>query len=162
MAYQGHPVNALYQAVKPMSEEAAKRFLSEMAAIDFRKADGWIMFAVELSCEQRMIGEVGIFISPAPQSKGDLGWSFHPDYHQQGYATEAATVLIDYAFRERRLHRLTATCEVHNTASIRLMERLGMRRESHYRKSHFANGAWQDEYLYALLRDERLTTWPHG
>jgi len=38
------------------------------------------------------------------------------------------------------------------------MERLGMRREGHYRKSHFANEAWQDEYLYALLRDERLTT----
>jgi RimJ/RimL family protein N-acetyltransferase len=39
-------------------------------------------------------------------------------------------------------------------ASVRLMERMGMRREGHFQKSRFFHEAWQDEYLYALLLDE--------
>jgi RimJ/RimL family protein N-acetyltransferase len=154
LAYQTHPDNLKYQPVEPMTEDQALDFLSRMAALDSGEADGWIMFGVELRSERRMIGEVGIFLSPSPQSKGDLGWSFHPDFQGQGYATEAAQILLAYAFNERKLHRVTSSCDTRNTASFRLMERLGMRREGHLRQSLFTKGAWRDEYLYALLHDE--------
>ena len=53
------------------------------------------------------------------------------------------------------MHRLTSGCDTRNTASW-LMERLGMRREGHFRQSRPLRGGWQDEYLYALLREEWL------
>lgn len=157
LAYQTHPINREYQPVEPMTEEAAAGFLARMAAIDLRRAVGWIMFAVELISEHRMIGEVGIYLEPPPQSTGDLGWSFHPDYHRQGYATEAARVLLKYAFQERGLQRVTSTCDARNKGSIRLMERLGMRHEGNRQQSQFLRGAWQDECLFSLSQSEWLS-----
>ena len=156
LAYQTHPDNLKYQPVEPLTEDKARDFLSRMATAEIGEEGGWIMFAVELRGEGRMIGEVGIFVSPQPQSRGNLGWSFHPDYQGHGYATEAARVLLAYAFEERGLRRVTSDCDARNAASLRLMERLGMRREGHLRQSRLTGGEWHDECLYALLRDEWL------
>ena len=155
LAYQTHPENLKYQPVEPMTEDKAVGFLSKQAALELGDEGGWLMFAVELREAGRMIGEVGIYVSP-PQSRGDLGWSFHPDYQGRGYATEAAEALLVYAFQEWGLHRITSGCDTRNVASFRLMERLGMRREGHLRQSQRRNGLWHDEYLYALLREEWL------
>ena len=119
---------------------------------------GWLAFAVYHPGDGKVIGEVGVFVEKEPKSEGNVGWMLHPDYHGQGYATEAAQTLVGYAFRERHLHRLTSGCDTRNAASWRLMERLGMRREGHFRQSRWLHGEWQDEYLYALLRDEWLNS----
>ena len=55
-------------------------------------------------------------------------------YHGQGYATEAANAMLDLAFGPGDIHRVAARCDVRNEASWRLMERLGMRREAHFRE----------------------------
>lgn len=151
-----HPANLEYQAVTPFTEETGRQYLERQAAQEPGEAGGWMSFAVELRREARVIGEVGIFLPKQPRSKGDVGWSFHPDYHGQGYATEAARVLLAYAFEELQLHRVTSGCDTRNTASLRLMERLGMRREGHYIQSTLLHGVWRDDYSYALLRDEWL------
>ncbi len=90
------------------------------------------------------------------QSKGEIGWSLNPIYQRQGNATEEPQVLLTYGFAHRKLHRITSICDTRNTASFRLMERLGMRREGHLRQSQFIKGSWQDEYIYALFDDEWL------
>ncbi|MCW3060900.1 MAG: hypothetical protein JWQ02_2721 [Capsulimonas sp.] len=82
--------------------------------------------------------------------------TFHPDYHGQGYATEAAEALLKFLFGDLAAHRVTSGCDARNTASVRLMERLGLRREGHLVQSQFSNGELRDEYLYALLRGEWL------
>ena len=156
LAYQTHPANQRYQPTEPLSEARALDFLSRMAVTEVGDS-GYVAFAVELKSECRMIGEVSINLLPQPQSKGELGWSFHADYHGHGYATEAAQVLLRYAFQERQLHRVTSVCDTRNVASFRLMERLGMRREGHMQQSQFIEGTWHDEYFYALLRDEWLS-----
>lgn len=104
-----------------------------------------------------MIGEVGVFLAPREQSKGDIGWIIHPQYQRQGYAAEAAPVVLAHGFKALHLHRITSGCDTRNTASYRIMERLGMRREGHLRQSRCAEGEWSDEYLYALLQSEWLT-----
>ncbi len=139
---------------EPMTEEKAVQLLARQADPDTWAGQGWLAFAVVLPGENRVIGEAGVFIKELPKSEGDIGWMLHPEFQGRGYATEAAQALVRYAFEERGLHRLTSGCEVRNTASWRLMERLGMRREAHHRQSQWAQDEWQDEYLYALLRDE--------
>lgn len=156
LAYRNHSENLKYQAIEPQAPEEALRYLERQAVFEPGDAGGWVGFAVELREKAALIGEVGIFLPPQPRSTGDIGWSFHPSYHGQGYATEAARVLLVYAFEEQKLHRVTAGCDTRNQSSVRLMERLGMRREGHYRQSTRFGGAWRDEYLYALLRDEWL------
>ena len=64
-----------------------------------------------------------------------LGYTLARSAWGQGYASEAARKLLDYLFRVLDLHRVIADCDVDNAASIRLLERLGFRREAHYLES---------------------------
>jgi RimJ/RimL family protein N-acetyltransferase len=87
----------------------------------------------------------------------EIGWVIAPDRQRRGYATEAARALLDFAFGALRCHRVIATCQPDNPASWRVMEKLGMRREAHFRQGlHQASGEWWDEYFYALLADEHV------
>jgi RimJ/RimL family protein N-acetyltransferase len=60
------------------------------------------------------VAEVGLF------------WAIDPEHQRQGYATEAAQVLIDFAFQQLRVKRIIATTEHNNAASIGVMRKLGM------------------------------------
>jgi len=85
----------------------------------------------------------------------EIGWVIHPDYHGQGYATEAATSLLQHAFEHLNVHRIIATCQPENPASYRVMEKLGMQREGFFRQGiERPDGTWWDEYFYAILADE--------
>jgi len=89
--------------------------------------------------------------------QAELGWVLHPDHAGNGYATEAVRELIRLCFEDLGLRRVTASCFADNGASWRLMERLGMRRETYnVRESLHRSGDWLDGMGYALLADE----WP--
>lgn len=94
----------------------------------------------------------------APQARGvqaELGWSLRPEETGRGYATEAVEAVLMTCFEQLGLRRVTANCFAANTASRRLMERVGMRREAHTVKdSLHPSGEWMDGYSYALLADE--------
>ena len=55
-----------------------------------------------------------------------LFWAIDPDHQRQGYATEAAQALIDFAFQQLRVKCLIATTEYDNAASMGVMLKLGM------------------------------------
>jgi RimJ/RimL family protein N-acetyltransferase len=82
-------------------------------------------------------------------SKMNLG-----HHHGRGLVREAAVVMLRLGFRELGLHRIIGRCDGRNTASARLMERLGMRREAHFRQNEIVKGEWTDEYVYAMLAME--------
>jgi RimJ/RimL family protein N-acetyltransferase len=90
----------------------------------------------------------------APQQT-EIGWALGPDHQGQGLAFEAVQALVALCFTELALHRVYATCFTDNVGSWRLMEKLGMRRESHAVKDslHRERG-WLDGYTYALLAEE--------
>lgn len=93
----------------------------------------------------------------AKSLEAELGWMFDPAHAGQGYATEAVRAVASLCFTTLRVRRIHAGCFADNTASWRLMERLGMRREQHSRASALhRDGTWHDGLTYALLREE----WP--
>ncbi|MEU8127317.1 GNAT family N-acetyltransferase [Micromonospora sp. NPDC049049] len=73
---------------------------------------------------------------------GQLTEIFHPDRGGRGLATEAATALLDWGFTEFGLHWVYGRCHCRNTASARLMERLGMRQEARQVESYLFRGEW--------------------
>ena len=87
--------------------------------------------------------------------QAELGWALRPEETGQGYATEAVRAMLRICFEELALRRVVASCFVANTASYRLMERVGMRREARTVKDALhPSGQWRDGYSYALLADE--------
>jgi RimJ/RimL family protein N-acetyltransferase len=81
----------------------------------------------------------------------EIGWAIHPAEWGKGYATEAARCVIDWAFEGLNVHRIVAYCHALNTASVRVMEKLGMRQDGKLRSTRWMNGEWWDEYVYAIL-----------
>ncbi|HMM94994.1 GNAT family protein [Phycicoccus sp.] len=93
----------------------------------------------------------------------ELGWVLDPAHEGHGYATEAVRALMAFAFEHLGARRLVATSFLDNTASWRLMERVGMRRETHaVRDSLHRSGSWLDTVGYAVLRDEWSRTHAPG
>ena len=68
--------------------------------------------------------------------------------------TAAVRAVIAFAFDTLHLNRIEAACLPHNAASIRLLEKVGFRREGYARKYLCIDGRWQDHVLYGLVRDD--------
>jgi [ribosomal protein S5]-alanine N-acetyltransferase len=110
--------------------------------------------AIELRADGTLIGGTGFAPLDLERRTGTFGYVLHRNYWGRGFATEAARGLIQCGFTELNLHRVVAECIVENIASMRVLEKLGMRREGHFRKNLLKAGQWRDTYLYALLREE--------
>ena len=112
---------------------------------------GDLMLAVESPYAQGEVKEQAV------GTQAELGWCLAPEHTGRGYAKEAVRELMRLCFEDLALRRVVAGCFAGNEPSWRLMERLGMRRESHgVRESLHRTGEWMDGYVYALLRDEWL------
>jgi len=94
----------------------------------------------------------------ADRAKGvqaEIGWCLDPAYQGKGYAAEAVAELIRACFEDLGIRRVVANSFADNTASWRLMERLGMRRELYtVAESLHRTKGWVDGVGYALLADE--------
>lgn len=159
LAYRNDPEVARYQGWPlPQTEEMARAFIAEQRAAALRGPGGGIQIAVALADSDKLLGD--LYLGPAlgDARQATLGYSLARGWQGRGYATEAALRLLDFVFGELGLHRVVATVDTRNLASIALLERLGMRREGHFLQAYYdaAWEEWTDEYLYALLRDE----WP--
>ncbi|WIM93479.1 GNAT family protein [Actinoplanes oblitus] len=112
--------------------------------------DGLVIGTVSLDVLDGM-GQPGM-----PQlTEADLGYIFDPAYGGRGYATEAVTAMVAHAFGRLSVRRITAGCFADNLASVRILEKVGMRREQHgVGDSWHAELGWVDGYTYALLAEE--------
>jgi RimJ/RimL family protein N-acetyltransferase len=104
--------------------------------------------------KRRLAGAVGLKLVDWDNRTAEIGYVLHPDYWGTGYAAEAAHAVMAAAFHDLGLQRIVASCDQRNKASARVMEKLGMRREGAFRRSKYIQGAWRDEYLYAILAEE--------
>lgn len=152
-SYTANPSVMAYIPEGTFSEEQAQAFVEQNSGEEAEAV------AVLLSGTELLIGH-GIFHPWFAPETYEIGWVFNPQYYGQGYATEAAQALLDYGFEMLNAHRIIATCQPENPASYRVMEKLGMRREGHFRQCIFrGNGVWWDEYFYAILRTEWQDTY---
>jgi len=135
-------------------EECALAVQQRISQVSFEAEGDKIILAVELTQSGVLIGEVSLIWRSVDARQGEVGWIFDPQYHGRGYATEAANAMLDLAFGPGDIHRVAARCDVRNDASWRLMERLGMRREAHFREHAIFRSQWDEEYIYAILWQE--------
>jgi RimJ/RimL family protein N-acetyltransferase len=157
-AYYSMEIVTRFLYIEPKNKEEMKEALEVKINHTSLKAKGdKLTLAVVLPAEDRVIGEVSLFLKKPEHNTAEIGYVFNPDYQGHGYATEAAAMLLKIGFEHFRFHRIFARCDGRNTASYKLMERIGMRREGHFLQNEFVKGEWTDELEYAILRDEWLT-----
>ncbi len=101
-----------------------------------------------------VVGDFSLWRRSVEHSTGEIGYVTHPDHQGHGYATEAAGELLRLGFAVLGLHRIVASADARNAASIRVMEHLGMRLEARFRENELIRGEWTDEVVYAILEHE--------
>lgn len=135
-------------------EQVAAMLDRRMTMIALKGEGDALILAVELKETRRVIGDVLLKWTSEVHRQGEIGFVFHPDFHGRGYASEATREMLRIGFNELDLHRIIGRCEAQNVASTRLMERLGMRQEAHFRENEFIKGTWDDELVFAMLERE--------
>jgi RimJ/RimL family protein N-acetyltransferase len=158
LEYRNDPAVARYQGWSwPTSEADALAFIAEQRSAWLGEPGG-VQVAVALAESDELLGDLYFGPAPGDGRQATIGYSLARRHQGRGYATEAVRGLLEFAFGELGLHRVTATVDPRNLASVALLERLGMRREGHFVQAYYdvAHGEWTDEYLYALLREEWL------
>ncbi len=98
-----------------------------------------------------VIGRAGLHIQRPSHREAAIWYLVHPAHQRQGYVTEAMRAVISYGFSTLGLHRMFADLDPRNANSVRMCERLGMKREAHLRENYWVKGEWCDAYIYGLL-----------
>ncbi len=136
----------------------AETFRSEWLAVPASETD--------MSCVVEMDGEIvalgfldivdGMGQPGMPQgTEGIIGYIVDPKFWGQGIASNLVKGLLSAAFKSLGLRRVTATCNADNAASVRVLEKAGMRREQHgVADSWHEEHGWIDSYQYAILSHE--------
>jgi len=143
-----------FEPGEPLDRAQADQRAAELAASPH-------FWAVALRSTDQVIGQIYLKqIEPPEHLTCELGYIMSPVYQRQGYGAEAAAALVRQALAAGGMHRVVAHCNPENTASWRLLEKIGFRREALHRQDVFfrrdAAGAplWSDTYVYARLAAE--------
>jgi RimJ/RimL family protein N-acetyltransferase len=154
-AIHSRPDVARYLYWEPRNKEEVRAVLEKKINGRAMRSEGdSLSFAVVLKATGEVVGDVSLLWLNVQHGVGEIGFAFHPDHHGRGYATEAARVMLRLAFEELKLHRVIGRLEARNTASARVLEKLGMRREAHLVENEYVKGEWQSELDYAILDRE--------
>ena len=153
--YRSAPEVARHQSWDtPFTEDQARELIESLAVAHPDTPGEWFQYAVTDATTGAHLGDVAAFTDADDPRLAKVGVTFAPEAQGKGYATEALTALLDDLLLRRGKHRVSADCDVRNTASAALLERVGMRREALHRSSSFWKGEWTDEYVFAVLADE--------
>lgn len=156
LKYRTNPRVVLYQGEGwgDYQYEQAVEFAKEQSNSEPDVPDTWFQIAIELKNTGDMVGDCAIHTLAQGINQVEIGFTIDPEYQNKGYGHEAVKCLLKYIFETLNKHRVIAVTDVRNTNSIKLLEKIGMRREGHFIKNAWYRGEYVDEYLYAMLKEE--------
>jgi len=98
------------------------RIVAEQAA-----RQGWGIWLMLGLAERALVGDIGFKGPPDDLGTAEIGYSVLPAFQGRGYASEAAQALVAWGFAQRDVRRIVANCRADNVASIRVLEKVGLR-----------------------------------
>lgn len=107
-----------------------------------------------VTADETPVGIVSLTPKETETHSAELGYWTASEHRRQGYTSEAVSLVTDYGFRDRGLHRVSARVFEFNDGSRELLESLGFTHESVHRESVFVDGAYQDTHWYSVLEHE--------
>ena len=151
-SYRSLPEVYKYQSWQPKDIKESEDFINKNDVSNLNIPNKWLQLAICLKTKQ-LIGDIGIhFLEDKLQV--EIGYTLSPLYQGKGYAIEAVKSVVNYLFIQLQKHRIIASVDPDNIKSIKLLEKLGLRKEAHFIKSFQIGDKWYDDCIYAILEEE--------
>ena len=123
-AYAMNPDNAKLMVYLPKSSKAEAADFIKNAEAELKKPQP-DFYELAVLLDGKHIGGITMYFE-GHFDRGELGWIIHRDFQGNGYAAEAALGLMEYFKNKMGIRRFIAHCDSENSASKRVMEKLGM------------------------------------
>ncbi|RYG56508.1 MAG: N-acetyltransferase [Alphaproteobacteria bacterium] len=135
-------------------EDLASAVETMRGHVGLQRPGDTLTLAMERKEDAALLGHVSLRWSDATASQGELLFAVDPAHAGNGFLTEALTAMLNLAFDHYRIHRIFVRCDGRNHHSAKLMQKLGMRLEAHYREHALFQGEWDEELHFAILDRE--------
>ncbi len=139
----------------PKDMEAARKELRKYMVDLYQKRQGfrWI---ITLKGDGKPIGTLGYYKwAPSADYQAEMGYDLAREHWGKGIMTEAMKAVIEFGFEKMELNRIEVFVMPRNKRSIKLLKRLGFKREGLLRQRYFDEfGDFADDILFSMLRDD--------
>jgi RimJ/RimL family protein N-acetyltransferase len=160
-ACRGDARVARFQGWRPVSVAEAADFIrrqhDETSTSPGSNAPaGWFQRAIRDRCNGQLMGDLGLCLPADEDGSVEFGISIATPFQGRGYGSEALRAVFAWVFEVQGRHRVHASVDPRNLASMAMLRSLGMRQEAHFRESLRLHGEWVDDMIFALLAREWL------
>ena len=151
--YRSDSITNKFQGWIPKTLDETYEFIHKTSS-EIDVVGTWFQFVILENITNELIGDVGIHFLDSEKKQVEVGITIEKQQQGKGLATETLIAIINYLFNHLEKHRIIASIDPENSNSIKLFERIGFRKEAHFKESLFINGKWVDDLVYALLKSE--------
>jgi len=152
------------QIFRLRSDESVTRYLlrapykSAKEALEFiRKINRgianreWIYWGITTRTDDAVMGSICLWNIVQEHFRAEVGYELHPDFQQKGFMAESLEAVLQYGFKEMKLHSIAGNVHPDNRGSIKLLESNGFMREAYFKENIFYNGKFGDTLIYSLI-----------
>jgi [ribosomal protein S5]-alanine N-acetyltransferase len=149
-AFRSNPDAMRYIGKPPATSiNDAKELIRKI--IDALNNNDGITWGITLADNNTVIGTIGFWRIAKEHYRAEIGYMLHPEYWNQGIATEAIEAVLEYGFDRLKFHSIEAFLTPENTASVKLLEKAGFKKEGHFKENYYFDGVFSDTAVYSKL-----------
>ena len=147
-----------YTSGHPLDEDGVLRWLESDPHVKLTTPDQMFCLGLMVRDSEKLIGYTGLRLNAPELLQAHLTIYLNRAFQRQGFAAEALGGVLKFCFRDIRLHRVSASCDSQNSAAVKLLEKVGLRREGEFVKDSQVKGEWRNTLWYAALREDQRDT----
>jgi len=134
------------------SDAYLEALLREASAVP---RDVYTLAVVDRDAGADAVGAVVLTTDSPSHRRAEIGFILRREVWGRGLASEAATLMVDFALDRLGFNRVWAVCDPENPASAAVLRRAGLRQEGHLRQDLLVHGQWRDSLLFAVIAADR-------
>jgi len=152
--YRSHPDVSRFQSWGTQSADVIRLYLRDRSQTEPGRPGSWYQIGIILRSSGELIGDCGFQVLEIEPRQAEVGIALAPEFQGRGYATETLRALLDYLLGALGKDRVFGSVDPRNVRSLRLLQRVGMRKEAHRVKSLWFKGEWVDDAIFAITASE--------
>ena len=143
-----------YMPWGPNSEEDTRNFIQMSIEQGSKESRRFFDVPIILKETHLIVGCIGMRVSSFLHKKADMGYWIKKELWGQGFATEATLGILNFGFQKLKMNKIYATADPENPASIRVLEKIGMKKEGYLKEDMCIRGEYRNSVLMAILKKE--------